>query len=105
MITLPNFVTVDTNINILDSIKNAYVMVSYNSTSLVEGIINGCPIMAFNEMTPVYDLATKKIENIEKLYIPSEKDVLQNLYNISYMQWNLDEIKNGEPFSYLLSLI
>ena len=102
---LPNFVNIDQNKSILDSIKNAYVTVSYNSTALIDSIINGCPILALHQMSPVYELSTNKVENIENLYIPSEEEVLQNLYNISYMQWNLDEIKSGKPFNYLLSLI
>tara|TARA_Y100001970_G_C14148789_1_gene811437 strand:+ start:185 stop:1054 length:870 start_codon:yes stop_codon:yes gene_type:complete len=105
LMNLQNFVNIDQNKSILDSIKNAYVTVSYNSTALIDSIINGCPILALHQMSPVYELSTKKVENIENLYIPSEEEVLQNLYNISYMQWNLDEIKNGEPFNYLLSLI
>lgn len=104
-ITLPDFVFIDKNKSLLDSFKNAYVTISYNSTALIDSIINGVPIMALHKMTPIFSLATKKIRNIENIYIPGRKKVLKTLYNISYMQWNLDEIRKGYPFEYLLSIL
>ena len=104
-ITLPYYVKKDENDNLLDSFKGAYCVVSYNSTSLVEAIIEGKPIIALNKMSIVYDLATNDINNINNLYIPNKKDILQKMYNISYMQYNLDEFENGVAINYIKNLL
>ena len=89
----------------MDSFNDAYCVISYNSTSLVEAIIEGKPIIALNKMSIVYDLATNDINNINNLYIPSKKDILQTMYNISYMQYNLDEFENGVAIKYIKNLL
>ena len=40
----------DENKNLIDSLKEAYCVISYNSTSLVEAIIEGKPIIALSKM-------------------------------------------------------
>lgn len=104
-ITLPYYVKKDENNNLLDSFKGAYCVISYNSTSLVEAIIEGKPIIALNKMSIVYDLATNDINNINNLYIPSKNKILQKMYNISYIQFTDDEFENGVAINYIKNLL
>lgn len=102
---IPEFVEIDKNKNLKDSLKDAYCVVAYNSTALVDSIIEGCPIICLHEMSVVYNLATHDIKNINNLYIPTNEERLQQLYNISYMQWTDEELKSGEAIEYNLKLL
>jgi hypothetical protein len=104
-ITLPNYVKIDENDNLIDSFKGAYCVISYNSTSLVEAIIEGIPIIALHKMSIVYDLATNDINDINNLYIPNKKKILQKMYNISYIQYNLNEFEDGTAINYIKNLL
>jgi len=100
-ITIPNFVKIDKNENIYDTFKDTFCLVSYNSNSLVEAVIEGIPIFVFNKMSLVYDLGYHNLDNINQPYIPIEEERQQVLNNLSYMQWNLKEIENGDVFRFL----
>lgn len=102
IITVPDFITMDENEKLIDSIKNAYCCLSYNSTSLVEAIIEGCPIIPYSKMSVVYNLSSKDINN---LYIPSKKEIYQTMCNISYIQYTEEEWSNGVAFNYIKSLL
>ena len=102
IITVPDFITMDENEKLIDSIKNAYWCLSYNSTSLVEAIIEGCPIIPYSKMSVVYNLSSKDINN---LYIPSKKEIYQTMCNISYIQYTEEEWSNGVAFNYIKTLL
>lgn len=104
-ITIPKFVYIDKSLSLEESIKNAYVLISYNSTSLIESLINGCPFICFDNLSLVYDLGKHSINDLNNLYIPKEEERLQKLYDISYNQWSLNELKTGEAINYMLSLL
>src|SRR3989344_5211657 len=98
---IPNYIQKDQNIDLTTSLNRAYCVVSYNSTSLVEAIMCGKPIIAFDKMSVVYDVASgHNVSDVNNLVIPEHNIVMQQLYNISYMQWNIEEIKNGDPFEH-----
>lgn len=105
IIKLPEFVEIDTNKNIIDSFNGAYCIISYNSTSLVEAIIEGKPIIALDNMSIVYNLATNDIKNINNLYIPDKKEILQKMYNISYIQYTEKEFEDGTAVEYIKNLL
>ena len=100
-LNIPNFVEIDINDNIYDTFKDTFCLVSYNSNSLVEAVIEGIPIFPMNKMSLVYDLGYQDLNKIEEPYIPSNEERQQVLNNLSYMQWNLKEIESGEIFRYL----
>ena len=104
-ITLPYYVKKDENKNLIDSFNDAYCVISYNSTSLVEAVIEGKPIIALNKMSIVYDLATNDLNNLNKLYIPNKNKILQKMYNISYMQYTEKEYADGTAIKYIKNLL
>jgi len=87
-----NGIFIDKIESIEESLKDAYCVIAYNSTSLIDAVIQGIPIFAMNEMSLVYNLSNNNIKNIEDLYIPSDDKQLQTLYDISYMQYTKLEL-------------
>lgn len=104
-IDIPDYIHIDKNDNFIESIKNSYVCISYNSKYLIDSIINGVPIICLNKECVIYELAKHSINNLEKLYIPDKKNIQVILNNICYMQWSLYEIKIGLPFYYFEFII
>lgn len=103
-ITLPDYVIIDNNEDINNSFKDSYIIISYNSNSLVEAIIKGIPIIALNKMSIVYELSNK-FNNLNNIILPKKEDIMQKLYDISYMQYNLIELENGTAFAYIKKLL
>lgn len=104
-LTIPNYINIDNNKNLIDSIHSSFCVISYNSNSLVETIIEGVPVIALDKMSIIYDISENSINNINNIYIPDKNTILQKLYNISYMQYTTDEFKNGVAFKYINKLL
>lgn len=104
-LNIPKFVEIDTKTQLEKCLNNAYVVISFNSTVLIEAVINGNRIICFDDMTLVYSLAKHNVNDIDNLKLYSEKDRYETLCNISYNQWTLDEFKNGKALNYMLTLI
>ena len=102
-ISIPKFVEIDKSVSLEHSISNAYVVISYNSTCLIESLIYGCPFICFDNLSLVYNLGKHSINDINNLYIPKEEERLQKLYDISYNQWSLKEL--GEGLKYMKNLL
>ena len=104
-ITIPNDIIIDKNTSLKESIKNAYVVISYNSTCLIESLIYGCPFICFDRLSLVYDLGLNNLDKLDNLYLPSKKIRLQKLYDISYNQWSLEEFSDGTALNYMCNLL
>lgn len=83
-------------------LENCYCVVAYNSTVLLDAILKGVPIIAGSTTSIVSDIAVKDIKLIENLPKFTKEDIIKCFTKISYKQWNVDEIKKGEPFKYYL---
>jgi hypothetical protein len=83
-------------------LKNCYCVVAYNSTVLLDAILKGVPIIAGSTTSIVSDIAVKDIKLIENLPKFTKEDIIKCFTKISYKQWNVEEIKKGEPFKYYL---
>tara|TARA_B110000977_G_C11091282_1_gene496991 strand:+ start:13259 stop:14194 length:936 start_codon:yes stop_codon:yes gene_type:complete len=87
------------------SISNAYVVVAFNSNCLLDAILQGVPIFAFDNTSSVYDLANHTFDTLDAPYFPSYEVRLQTFANIAYTQWTDEEIRNGKHFEYYENLI
>lgn len=83
---------------LVDDLKSAHCVVTFNSNSGVEALIDGKTIMAFDEGAMGWELANKKLGDIENLKYPDRKQWARNL---AYCQWNLDEMKQGLAWKHL----
>ena len=85
-----------------DDFKNAYCVVALNSTVLVDAVLKSIPIIAGHYSSIVYEIAEKKIKNINNLQKFSKENIINCLSKIAYKQWSLEEIKNGTAFPYYI---
>lgn len=85
---------------LLKDFENSYCCIAYNSTVLVDAILNGIPILAGSNTSIVSDLCIYDFSKIEDLPKFSIEQIRKCLANISYKQWNLQEIKEGELLKY-----
>ena len=82
--------------------EQVYCVIALNSTILIDAVLQYKPILAGHYSSIVYDIAEKKIENINNLQKFSKEDIINCLKKITYKQWSLEEIKNGTAFPYYI---
>jgi hypothetical protein len=96
-------ITLSTKKTLEEEFENCYCVCAYNSTSLIEALYNGIPIITEQKSCVVYDIAENNINNIEKLRRVSPDKIIESLSRVAYRQWSLKEIEQGEPFKYYIT--
>ena len=86
--------------NLNDDLKNCYCVIAYNSTVLIDAILNGVPTISGSKTSIVYNITNKNINDINNLKKITFDEVKKELFTISYKQWTLEEFKDGLPFKY-----
>jgi len=81
-----------------DDLRNAWAVVTFNSNSGVEALIEGVPVFAFDEGSMVWSVCNRSLSDIES---PSFPDRAQWLNDLSYAQWTLAEMKEGLAWRHL----
>ena len=89
----------DTNIDIKDSLHNAWCTVSYTSGSSVDSIIEGIPVITCCEYNFIWPISSHSLEQIENPKCNSRE---QLLYDLAYTQWSVEEIRQGKPWKHLI---
>jgi hypothetical protein len=96
----PN-VTISTNTNILDDFKNAWAVVTYNSSPGVAGAIEGIPVFVTDpnpKISQAFEVANCALKDIETPVMPDRQ---QWLNDYAHTEWTIQEISNGLPLKYL----
>ncbi len=65
--------------------------------------MEGLPIFVFDKGSVVHDIANHDLKDIENPKYPDHEVKMQKLYDIAYMQWNEEELSNGEALKHILS--
>ena len=81
-----------------DDLRNAWAVVTFNSNSGVEALIEGVPVFAFDEGSMVWSVCNRSLSDIESPCLPDRKQWLNDL---CYAQWTLDEMKEGLAWKHL----
>jgi len=81
-----------------DDLQNAWAVVTFNSNSGVESLLEGVPVFAFDEGSMVWNVCNRSLSDIES---PSLPDRAQWLNDLCYAQWTLDEMKEGLAWKHL----
>lgn len=84
-------VTFSDNENLYDDLNNAWCMVTYNSTSCVEAMLHGVPVITLDS-SAVTHLLNFSLDNIEKDFFPDREELLKR---IAFMQWTGEECSSG----------
>lgn len=85
--------------SLLEDLKNAHCVVTFNSLSAIESVVQGVPVFALDKGSMVWPIAHKDFSQIENLNYNID---LQNWKNkIAYTFWNKHEVKSGETWAHL----
>lgn len=79
-------------------LERAHAVVTFNSNSGVDAIMNGVPVFAWDHGSMVYRVANK---NWGVLECPMKPDRSQWLNDISYAQWTPRELADGLAWTHL----
>lgn len=85
-------VTRKSDVKNIDVFKDMYVLIHYASMGAIEALIKNIPIITLGEFF-LEKYYNNSIENIENLKYCENREKI--LYNLSYLQYNLEEIKSG----------
>lgn len=84
--------------SLTEDLNDSKVMVTYNSTSSIESVINGTPVISLDPSCIAYEVSGHNLTDIEKcLYF--DRSVWLN--KISYMQWHTDELLENRVWNLL----
>jgi hypothetical protein len=82
--------------HLLKDFEDAWAVVGYTSSTLVDSVCEGIPTFALSEYAMAYDVCNHNLSQIET---PSRNiDRQQWLNDMAYSQWSYSEIKKGEPW-------
>jgi hypothetical protein len=83
---------------IWEDMVRATAVVTFNSNSGVEALINGVPVFAFDEGSMVWSICNKDLRRIDFPETPPRQRWLNDL---CYAQWTLKEMMEGKAWSHL----
>ena len=87
---------------VIDSIRQAGVVVTHSSSAACESITEGIPTIALDKRCVVYDACMHDLSLLNNLEQVDWNKREQNLYNWSYTSWTIDEMANPEWLNYYL---
>jgi hypothetical protein len=82
-----------------EDLKTAHCVVTYNSNSAVEALLEGVPVFAHDKGSMCWELANKSLLSVD---VPNKPDRTQWLNNLAYSQWTPAEMSNGETWKHLV---
>lgn len=85
----------DTNEYLEDSLSKAKFVVTFSSNSGVVSVLNGVPVLTYDQGSMVYNITGHSINSIIN---PDRQDWANK---IAWCQWSEDEIRSGEAWEHL----
>jgi hypothetical protein len=96
-------VTLSTNADLVNDLKNCWAAVNYNSSPVVGAAIEGVPIFVMDPArSQSKDVANTDLSRIEN---PELLDRQPWVERLSMSHWNFDELKSGECWSHMRKFI
>ena len=83
---------------IQEDLKDCWAVVTYNSNSSVEAVLEGVPAFTFDAGAMAKDVSSQWLQELERPYMPAREQWLNDL---CYAQWNLEELRSGEAWRHL----
>ena len=87
-------------VSIKEDLKNAWCAVTRTSNGAVDAAFNGIPVITEDPICLAYDVAGHTIKKIEDPEKPSRN---QWVYDMSYAEWSLEEMRQGLAWNHLRS--
>ena len=87
---------------VIDSIKQAGVVITHSSSAACESITEGIPTIALDKRCVVYDACMHDLSLLNNLELVDWNKREQNLYNWAYTSWTVDEMSQAGWLDYYL---
>lgn len=84
---------------LVEDLKHAHAVVTFNSNSAVESLIYGKPVFAFDEGSMVWPIANRNLADIDAPMYAERKQWSRDL---AWCQWTPEEMRNGEAWKHLM---
>lgn len=81
-----------------EDLADAACVVTYNSNTGVDAVLEGIPVYVADKGAMAYDVASKELTSA---FMPHEDTVRQWAYDLAYTQWTLAEMREGKPWAHL----
>lgn len=81
-----------------EDLKDAHAVVTFNSNSGVEALVDGVPVFVADRGSMCWEIANKSLMSID---VPTRPDRSQWLNDLCYAQWTLAELMSGEAWEHL----
>ncbi len=81
-----------------DDLALAHCVVTYNSNTAVEALIDGVPVFAHDQGSMCWQVANKSLISVD---VPNRPDRTEWLNSLAYAQWTLGEFRSGEAWRHL----
>jgi len=91
-------ITDATKVTIDEDLKNVWCAVTRTSNGAVDAVFNGIPTITEDPICLAYDVCEHSIKKIET---PAKPKRNQWLYDMSYAEWSLEEMRQGLPWQHL----
>jgi len=88
-----------------EAVESCQFMISYNSTSGVEALLAGKPVVAIDPDCHYQELACQLGAIGELTNVPDIEQMKAYFSRLAYAQWKLSEIRTGLPFQFLIKCI
>ena len=95
----------NSNRDLATDLSRACAVVTYNSNTAVEAVIEGIPSFAMDKGSMAWEVACHDINRINDYAAPMEVIRTQWAYNLAYTQWNEAEFMEGLPFQHLVTKV
>jgi hypothetical protein len=83
---------------LFDVLNDAFVTITYNSGSAIDSLLYGVPNITYDSGSHAYNITPNDCKNIDSIVMP---DINQWLQNLSYVDWSLEDMKNGISWIHL----
>ena len=81
-----------------EDLKTAHCVVTYNSNSAVEALIDGVPVFAHDQGSMCWKVANKSLLSVD---VPNRPDRTEWLNSLTYAQWTMNEMRDGLTWHHL----
>jgi hypothetical protein len=86
------------NRSLLEDLEDAWAVVTFNSNSGVESLIEGVPVFVDDHGSMAFPVANRNLLYIDN---PKKPEREQWAHNLAYCQWTLEEMRSGETWTHL----
>lgn len=81
-----------------EDLKDAWAVVTYNSTTASVAVLDGVPVFAFDAGSIAWPICNRTLDRIERPHLnPREQWAIE----LGYMQWTREEFRNGTAWEHL----